>query len=287
MCVNAFGAALDPFRIHVRWTEAQIHDVSFASYSGACLKPNNCGMARSRQLTTAQFLAFNNELETATFSLVEGLLALNSLSAANDFAHLPIQLIAQGLERLMKVASCLMHFEETGSLPPKKELKTHDLVLLTNRLLASKRVDAYRRARQAADEDITFLEKNDLFRRLLGVMSNFGEGGRYFDLDSALDPSTTQKSTSPATAFQQIEMGILQSHPEWEERLGTAEFRSFYPVLYADITEVIQRGIRALARFFSWDLLGELGKRLSGTMIATFLFMKDQDLRQPPGRWFE
>lgn len=240
-----------------------------------------------KPLSGGQFLGLINELETATFLLVEGLISLASLSGANDFAHMPLQLLGQGLERLLKVELVVQQVEESGSVPAGKTVKTHNLVVLLDQLLACDRLAGYGVARIAAKEDVEFLETDAFFRKLLGVMSDFGSGGRYFDLDSVLDPLSSEGRSNPVDDFQRIEMEVLQAHPEWEAELGAATFSGFYAVLYGDLCEVIQRGIRALARLLAWDFLGPLGKQLSGTMIATFLTVRDAQLRNPPGRWFE
>lgn len=247
----------------------------------------NSSQREDQRLSTGQFLGLDSELETATFLMVEGLIALNLLSAANDFVHLPMQLLGQGLERLLKVEIVLLQVEIDGAVPESRSLKTHDLVSLLERILLAEGLTDYRRARAAAEEDIEFLESDELFYRMLRLLSEFGRGGRYFDLDSVLDPESGAERRRPSDDFARLEMDVLNSHPEWEARLGGAEFRGFYPVLYGDLTENIQRGIRAVARFFAWDLLGSYGKRLSGAALASFLTLRDDHLRTPPKRWFE
>src|SRR5665811_927437 len=76
------------------------------------------------ELTPEQSFALIDELETAAKLTQHGLDALHGLDAANDFHHLPMQLLSQGFERLLKVTYALAIREHSGELPTVPSLPT-------------------------------------------------------------------------------------------------------------------------------------------------------------------
>lgn len=237
----------------------------------------------------AQKLALINATETAVFEIVEGLIALNSMSAANDFAHLPMQLLAQGFERLLKVAWALCRLAATGALPSVKEAKDemgHDVVRLTDGVVELCKESGHADSSPAARDDVRFMEQDDQLRKLLELMANFGSAGRYYDIDAFLEQERPAER-DPREAWNDLESTILRQHPEWEARLGTAEFGAFFQeALNPELTEALQRFARSIARLFTLGPASGAGKHLTG-VFGSFLFLRDEDLDQVPRRWFE
>lgn len=69
------------------------------------------------ELTGVQTVALVDELESATKLVGLGVAELHELSLANGFYHLPFQLLAQGLERFLKLTYAMTELGETGNLP--------------------------------------------------------------------------------------------------------------------------------------------------------------------------
>ena len=81
-------------------------------------------------------LALLEELDTSAKLIRLGFGELQNLSIVNDFYFLPLQLLAQGFERLMKVYLCLGYLSKKGRYPTLKDIEGHDLmVLLGERIL--------------------------------------------------------------------------------------------------------------------------------------------------------
>ena len=240
-------------------------------------------------LTAEQEFALIQETETSIFLIHEGLLALNSLSGANDFYQGPLLLLAQGFERLMKLTICLVRLEEEGSLPSLEEVKgyRHNLVVLADAVVDLSKRSGYADSRPVAREDTAFAAEDQQLRALLSALTAFGAGGRYYDLDALLDPTGhTVQRDDPVQSFQRVEAHILARHPEWESKLGTGEFDGFYEVLRSELTATLQHLARGLCRMFTFGPLGKRGQRLQG-VVKTFLFLRDEDLDTVPARWFE
>ena len=242
-------------------------------------------------LSTEQTFALIQETQTSVFLVQEGLLGLNRLSGANDFYHGPMELLAQGFERLMKVVICLGQWEGQGTLPTPKEMKKkhgHDLVKLADTILELYDKTNYATSRPAAMNDRDFIATDERLRELLSLLADFGNRGRYYDLDTFLDPSvgTDVSSRDPMGSFQKIERDFLDTKPEWMARMGKPEFQGFYEVFNAELTATLQRFARALSRFFTLGPLGAQGRRLQPA-ICMFLFLRDEELATVPRRRHE
>ena len=241
------------------------------------------------EFSTNQELALIQETETSIFLIHEGLLALNRLSGANDFYHGPLGLLAQGFERLMKVVICLGQLEAKGTLPTSREMKKygHNLTALADAIVDLSERTGYADSRPAARLDTDFMTSDKQLRELLAVLRDFGEWGRYYNLDTLLN-RTGHVATrdGPTASFQRIESLILQHQPDWIAKIQGREFENVYSCVKAELVATLQRFARALCRMFTLGPLGDRGQRLLG-LVKVFLFLRDDDLHTVPRRWFE
>src|SRR4051794_25146289 len=79
-----------------------------------------------------RFLCLIDELDTSHKLICSGFGSLQEIDIANNFYHLPHQLMASGIERLMKCYIALVHHDRMGSFPDMAFMKAlgHDLVSL-------------------------------------------------------------------------------------------------------------------------------------------------------------
>jgi hypothetical protein len=258
------------------------------SYS-ECTEGMRDMVGEQEAFTPRQHLALINATETAVFLTVEGLISLDSLDAANDFSHLPLQLLAQGYERLLKVVWSLSLLEQEGHLPTQQQVKEqgHDVVRLTDELVGLCRACGYADQSAAARDDVDFMAHDPRVRELLAVMADIGRKGRYYEIDAFLDPSAAESLSDPRKAFAAVELRVLQAHPEWEARVGKPGFSEFFPrVLNPELTSTLQRFARAVVRLLTLGPAKERGRILTG-VVGPFLFLTDEQLEMPPGRWFK
>jgi hypothetical protein len=240
------------------------------------------------ELSTHQELALIQETETSVFLIQEGLLAYDRLSGANDFYHGPLALLAQGFERLMKVVICLGQLETEGTLPTPRRVKKygHNLIALADVIVNLSEGTGYADSRSAARMDIDFMTSDERLRELLAVLTDFGEWGRYYNLDTLLNRTEhVAARDDPATSVQRIERRILDQHPEWISKMKGRGFDDAYSGVKAELTATLQRFARALCRMFTLGPLGDRGQRLLG-VVKVFVFLKDEDLHTVPRRWF-
>jgi len=192
--------------------------------------------------------------------------------------------LAQGLERLMKVAFALVQLEDAGTLPTVGDIRKigHNLTALLDRCAAIAARPAYQ-SRPAAADDAAFLAGDRDLRELVVAIAAYGDAERYADLGRFIgDPAA--RTQDPDGRMSALEAGILKRYPEWEARIAEPSFRGFYPVLVGDLTATVQRLARAVSRFLVWDLTGDVGRQASGP-LTPLLTLRDQDLRALPRRW--
>lgn len=76
--------------------------------------------------------ALTKELDAGIRLIKAGLRELQRIDGANDFFHLPMALLSQGIERLLKTIICYHYLEQRGELPPRdafgKGVQGHNLV---------------------------------------------------------------------------------------------------------------------------------------------------------------
>jgi hypothetical protein len=234
--------------------------------------------------TSGQRIAVIFEVETAASLVRAGLTELQYIDGANRFYRLPMTLLGQGLERLMKVAIALDHLQATGSLPTTRWMKEefqHDLGRLARRCAEVVARPEYATSRTAAGDDAAFLADPEL-AQALAAAQGYAERERYADLDHFLDAAAT--TPDPGVRFDNLEWTILRRFPAWEARLGEAGFSGFYPVMVDELTKMFQRFARSIARLYVWGPLGELGAVASGP-LTPLLTARDERLHELPKQW--
>lgn len=235
--------------------------------------------------TIQQNMALVLEIQTAIKLLRLGLGELQSIDGANDFYHLPLQLLSSGFERLMKCMICLKQQSDTGQFPSTKELITHDLLCLKDRVLSECISEDTASSRPATKADYSFMKTDEDLRRLLEMISEFGKYARYYNLDVVTGSS--KPSVDVEQMWGQFETELVGRHKE----IGVISIEpSRTNDLYCGINRIIigtlQRFARALVRQFTLGDLGDEAKVHTGS-IGCFLSLMDEDLSRieyRPGR---
>ena len=218
----------------------------------------------SEELGVQRSFALIFESETAVSLLDGGLRALAERSGSNDELHLPMQLLSQGLERLLKLTWALGRRRETGVLPTRAEVKkvSHDLLRLDVEVLdlASRCGEFVRRPLIVSE--LTFAREDPILRAMLSALSDFAKVARYHDLDLLLGHPVAVPDIRQT--WSDIESAVLKLDPAWASKAGDPGgpwWETWYATLAADLVSRLQHYIRLVA--FMWTLgpLGEFGRR--------------------------
>lgn len=133
-------------------------------------------------------------------------------------------------------------------------------------MLSLKIVEDYARSCEAAEKDIDYIKNDEYIKRLLGILTEFGIGSRYYNLNLLFREES------------------LWSDPEEKlERIGATREDSVKDVdeIIAQINKEMIIGFekltRALARILTLGNLGDFAK-VMGNEFYDFLVIKDNEL---------
>ncbi len=221
-------------------------------------------------------LALYEELESSIKLIQLGFGEFQNLDMANDFYHLPFQLISTGFERLMKCHICLGHFEIHRIYPAPnffaRKLK-HDLLKIKKHI-----IENYYKTENipALNEDFKYITEDQDLECLINLLSEFGKFARYHNLDVVT--GATSPSIDVSTLWKEYETDLLLKDKELMEKISDLEKQK-------EVSDAITRIIiiklemftRAIARQFTLGQLGKLAKQYSPA-VFTFLMLRDSEL---------
>jgi len=215
------------------------------------------------------------ELEASHKLIVAGLGDLQEIDMENDFYHLPQQLLASGLERLMKCYICLVCEGRHGDYPAPKYLSKqlgHDLSDLITEV-----IDKYFEVnnRPAVEDDLSFLTNDLQLHKIIHILSEFGKFARYYNLDVVTGQQTLP--IDPKAEWEALESSIEDFTPYLGADKMEVLHRDYYPRVHAKIVATIERFVRAIARQFT--LGGHSGKLQQYSVTYTsFRNLQDDQL---------
>lgn len=207
-----------------------------------------------------------DELDTAHKLIVAGLGDLQEIDMGNDFYHLPHQLLASGLERLMKCYICLVHEARNGSYPNTPYMKNlgHDLSRLSETIEDS--FFAMNDIPQLKD-DHSFLKNDELLKSILHILSKFGKLGRYHNLNVVTGMQALP--IDPREEWEAMESRIEDMTPYLGAGATEVLMRDYYPRVNSQIIAKLERFIRAIAMQFT---LGQHGGKLQQYSVTFTTF---------------
>lgn len=161
------------------------------------------------KIESIKFFALLDELETAYKLIRLGFGELQNFDLVNSFYFLPFQLLSQGIERFVKVYICLAYFHAHDAFPPPKEIKnlSHNIDKSFSKI-----VDNYYPKYQSPQYvlDNEFLRTNTDIRKLLNILSKFGQGARYYNFD-LITENYEQLGVSTKESWEEFENKLLNS----------------------------------------------------------------------------
>jgi hypothetical protein len=212
------------------------------------------------------------ELETARELIKAGLGELQEIRMSNDFYHLPQQLLASGLERLLKCYFCLVYEARNGRFPDKSFLTSirHSLVKAKQML-----VDDYFESNgiPLLVDDLSFLRSDVLLDEIIRILSEFGKMARYYNLEVVT--GSPNPPIDPTSEWERLEAKIEDPSPYFAPDSLEALHRDYYPRVNAKIVAKLERFVRAIAMQFTLGKHGGRLQQLSPT-IFDFIMLKDE-----------
>ena len=212
-------------------------------------------------LTIDQEIALLEEAKTAIFLIREGLTALKSLQDDVDCRHLPMLLLSNGCERLLKTVIILNAFERSPGNLNLKSIKIHDIDKLLKQVIETASAWSYEQTCPEAKKDMLFLRGCRDLRRLVKLLTDFADkSGRYYNIDLLIGKKPSYNDPGK----------LFISYLDEKKSEGITD-------VICHTTTILQRFSRALCRIFIWGDLGQTGKDMA-CILGYFLDLKDADL---------
>jgi len=229
--------------------------------------------------TTLRKICLLNEVDASIKLLKKGMSDLQNISAKNDFYHAPILMLSSGYERLIKCLLCLALMDDNMNFIEQPfettERKGHNLDYLLDRLLLICGQKNYNSKFPAAEKDIEFLNRDKYLRKIISLLSDFAQGGRYYNLDMVL--SGTSRYDDPIEGWGRIESTILQERKDLLQRMKNNDLDDVYKEINRELIIVLEKFARALARLFTLADFGSFAKQVS-PLVYDYLTIMDKEL---------
>lgn len=215
------------------------------------------------------------EVETSINLLKKGMCDLQKISGSNDFYHPPILLLSSGFERLMKCLLCLANMDDNGNLSTIPFIKSHDLEYLLSEVLKICEEKGYSNKFPAARHDIDLLSSNSNLREIISILSNFAQGGRYYNLDIVLKGNS--EYDDPINGWNKIEEAILKAKPNLKLFASDKDLDHFYREINHELIIYLEKFARVLSRLFTLSDFGNFAMRVS-PLVYDFLMLRNDEL---------
>lgn len=220
-----------------------------------------------------KFACLDSELETAISLLKSGFGALQEIDMANDFYHLPYQLLASGFERLMKCYIILVYRSRHGSYPDTLKGLGHNLEELLKEIC-----DNYYggKSRPLVQQEFEFVTKDSCAKDCIRILSVFGIYGRYYNLDVVT--GSTKKLIDPRAEWEELENRVEDRTP-YVDDMESLHW-DYYPRVNATLIATMERVARAIAYQFTLGDHGGVGSQIStmSIRVSHFRRLKDEQL---------
>jgi hypothetical protein len=223
------------------------------------------------------------ELGAAVDLVVGGLTGLFPSSTRRPDREATMQQLASGFERLLKLTFIQASLHQLGERPSGGRMARsygHRLLPLTDDLVELASSVPLYADRPIVKDDLGFIRSDMGLRRLLEILGNFGQRGRYSNLDGLLDSAKIDPDSEPRRQWSDVETELVMARSDWVEIAQSSRLES---VVTFEVAGRLQRFARALAFMWTLGALGDHGPRHGGE-LGPILRARDEQLGIEPPR---
>ena len=220
-------------------------------------------------------LALYEELITSVKLIQLGFREYQNVDMANDFYHLPFQLISSGFERLMKCHICLGHLEIQNCFPESKLFKktlNHNLLKIKQHI-----IDNYFKTKNipALITDLEYLNNNKDLNELIYLLSEFGKFARYYNLDVVTGEE--KQNIDVKSLWEEFEGNLLSKDKKlMQDFTNVNKQNEVYAEIIRSIIIKLERFVRAISRQFTLGSLGKLALQYSSAVYPFLMLMNSE-----------
>jgi len=225
--------------------------------------------------------SMDEEVVVAIKLIQNGLFELKRIDGQDDFLHLPMLLLSNGFERLMKLILCGVAHKNTGSYPSKNEIKTmgHKLDRLFKKVKEKCFPETYLNDFYFARQDKELLD-DPILIELIELLADFASTDRYYDMDCIGGENKIEngdRKLHPEDKWGKLENKLIEEqHPEWFEEYGIP-FNNVTEKVSLELVKIIEKFARALCRMFRSKNAGHR-LYLNSPEVNCFTQLNDKDL---------
>lgn len=211
--------------------------------------------------TLAEEVRISSELISTGIELIQG------EHYYNEAIDVPLILLANGLERLLKCILCFHTFENTGELPTMTTIKknfNHNIAKLFEYVFSHCYSDNFIR-KGTTQKDLQFFRTNPVFQGLVKVINDFALKDRYANLDLILYEKLP-KSRNPNDMWgEQIELVLMREYPEMQQ-LSITDNQEFRRRSSRYIAASLNRLMYSLVHLMILGKIGEYANTSAGSL---------------------
>lgn len=225
-----------------------------------------------------KIIAVNQEVEASYQFIAAGLGHLYNQNSMVSNNHVFLQLMAAGIERLLKILLLLKDKHLNGSFPDLEHARNrfqqynagHGIAKMLNELLDYSDSVPVMQVHPMLTEGISFLKNDAKFNEFIGIITEFAISQRYHYIDTIIlekenpKPNPFELTKTLICSFSK-DIDVSQMSFETEERIAIEK-----------TIICIETGVVALSRFFTHGL-GEEANRYSGD-FSKFILLKEDEM---------
>jgi hypothetical protein len=216
-------------------------------------------------------IKLGEELENSCKQIIAGIKELQTTVQDTDYYFIAFQLLDNGFERLLKCVICYGWLEQYNKFPTVNQIKGHDINVLLQNFLNN----YFSQATSELKQDYKFLSTNKDAKIIIKSLSEFGNYGRYHNLNVV---TGVEKTVDITEIWDKLQMDYIRRKPQLIKKMTIQpdlEFVENEVTKY--VVSIIEKITRATVRQFTLGKLGNEPNKYIG-FYSHFLYLKDTDI---------
>lgn len=230
-------------------------------------------------------IAANDEICIAFECIERGIMYISEWHGAQTEYYIPLLLLSNAYERILKMLLCLEYFDKHNTYPDNQYFykniapkgKGHHIEILLNKILVTLNDTELYQSAPDRRADIEFLTNNTELTWLITFFTEFTGRSRYYNFNVMINDNVPDNS--PWEAISQFRTDYFRNHPKWHDLLEQIDFTEFYREVHGHLIGLLQRFTRALCFCFTQGAFGKKAREISSVeLFNKFLFLKNHQI---------
>lgn len=207
-----------------------------------------------------------------------------------DYCYsLPFLSLSRGYEVLMKCMICFKSYKDNKSYPQCEKIKKygHDLDKLRKDIVKNYKCvseEVFKKYPEIIKNDQKYISQKNELINLIKIISNYGKGDRYFELDyvtncESLYNNETNKKARPRFYLEEMIFDFIAENNNLKIKfLNNQEDIAWSKCINELIIPTLKKFTGALARQFSLGILGEEAMKCNS--MSNYSYLKDYKIEK-------